>query len=130
MNKTIDGSLPIFISADNSIVENVVPQNKTSFTLQELYKLIDTDLVEVVNLFDGTIMIIDEESKIKGNPVVNKLASQLFSVDRMNENELKGLMNDYEVFGFVTVGISDRDLGLPHNSICGNVVVCLDKYFI
>lgn len=43
----------------------VHPENETDFSIQELYRLIDTDMIEVINLQDGWLMIIDEEGKLK-----------------------------------------------------------------
>ncbi len=128
MKEHLNTSLPIFISADNQIIENITPQNNTDFTLKELYKLIDTDIIQVLELYDNTIMIIDEEGKLKEKAVINKLATQLYSVDRMNEEELKKLFKFYEAIGIPVVSTLDSDIGFPHNSIVGNVVICKSKY--
>ncbi|WP_276977689.1 hypothetical protein [Flavobacterium filum] len=128
MKKLIELKLPIFISADNSKIENVEPLNKTDFTLQELYNLINTDIIQVLELYDGAIMIIDEEGKLKDDAKVNKLATQLYSVDRMNEDELRKLFSFYEAIGIPVVSTLDTDIGFPHNSIVGNVVICKSKY--
>jgi hypothetical protein len=128
MKKLIELTQPIYISADNSKIENIEPLNKTDFTLQELYKLINTDIIQVLELYDGTIMIIDEEGKLKNDAKVNKLATQLYSVDRMNEDELRKLFSFYEAIGIPVVSTLDTDIGFPHNSIVGNVVICQSKY--
>jgi hypothetical protein len=125
----LDLNLPVFISADNQRIENIMPANNRHFSLYELYKLIECELVQVVELYDETIMIIDEEGKLKVNPVINKLASQLYSVDRMNETEFKDWMRNIKSVGFTIIGLSGSDLGLPHNSICGNVIICQNKFF-
>lgn len=129
MDKLIDINLPIFISADNQTIKNIIPVNQVSFDLQELYKLIVTDIVQVVELYDNTIMILDEEGKLKDGRIVNQLATQLYSVDRMDEAEWNNLLSYYESIGFGVVRNSDSTLGLPHNSIVGNVVICQSKYF-
>jgi len=129
MDKLLDLSLPVFISDDNTIIKNIMPANNRHFSLQELYDLIKTDVVQVVELYDNTILIIDEEGKLKNEPVINKLASQLYSVDRLNEDELKAQLSLYKSLGFAVITNLDSDLGFPHNSICGNVVICQNKFF-
>ena len=73
------------------------------------------------------IMIIDE-GKLKNDAKINKLATQLYSVDRMNEDELKKLFSFYETIGIPVVSTLDTDIRFPHNSIVGNVVICQSKY--
>lgn len=128
MKEHLDLSLPIFISSDNQTVENITPQNNSDFTLKELYKLIDTDIIQVLELYDNTIMIIDEEGKLKDKAEINKLATQLYSVDRMNEAELRKLFDFYQSIGIPVISTLDSDIGFPHNSIVGNVVICKSKY--
>lgn len=50
---------------------SVTPKNGTNFTLEELYKLIGCDMIEVVYpLYDSNIIIvIDEEGKLKGKDI-------------------------------------------------------------
>ena len=56
--------------------EEVEPRDKKKgFSLEELYKLIDTDMVEVVRS-GKAILIIDEEGKIKRKPR-NNIATDL-----------------------------------------------------
>lgn len=51
------------IKTDGTVVE-IEPLNGETFELQELYKLLDCELVEVVNLRRSeNILIIDEEGK-------------------------------------------------------------------
>lgn len=77
MDNFIDSKLPIFISEDNKRIENIMPANNRHFSLSELYKIINCELVQVVELYDETIMIIDEEGKLKEKAVINKLATDL-----------------------------------------------------
>lgn len=53
------------------------PENGKDFQLEELYKLLKCDLVEVVYLNRTQIMIIDEEGKCRAEPKVNKKATML-----------------------------------------------------
>jgi len=50
---------------------NVLPQNKTDFTLEELQKYVG-GLIEIVRTKDGKPMIINEEGKINDLPVNQK----------------------------------------------------------
>lgn len=43
----------------------VTPANGRDFQLDELYKLLDTDIIQVVHGIKGHLMIIDEEGKLK-----------------------------------------------------------------
>ncbi len=124
----LEPNQPIFISEDNKRIENIMPANNRHFSLQELYKLIDTDTIQVLELYDNTIMIIDEEGKLKDKAVINKIATQLYSVDRMNEEELRKLFSFYEALNIPVISTLDSDIGFPHNSIVGNVVICKTKY--
>jgi hypothetical protein len=62
--------------------EEVQPQNPAEgFRLAELYALLDCQLVEVVHCHSreasGKILIIDEEGKLKGDPIMNPEATRL-----------------------------------------------------
>jgi hypothetical protein len=53
----------------------------TSFTLERLYKLLTTEMIEVVELGDGNILIIDEEGKcldLRKNKEATALCSPTF----------------------------------------------------
>lgn len=61
---------------DYEVEENIQPEDGESFHLAELYSMLECDLVEVVDLYDGRILICDEEGKLKAhvaNPVPSKL---------------------------------------------------------
>jgi hypothetical protein len=62
------------VDGKDTIIE---PKNGTDFSLSELYKLIECELVEVVTLQSGKYMIMDEEGKLKGK-AINKLASSMY----------------------------------------------------
>lgn len=49
----------------NGVTRPVQPVEDGRFSMEELYKLLETDLVEVIKLADGFIMIVDEEGKFK-----------------------------------------------------------------
>jgi len=56
---------------------DVAPHNGNTFTLQELYKKLDCELIEIINLKDEWIMIIDEEGKLH-NKKINDIATTYF----------------------------------------------------
>lgn len=59
-------------------VSKVEPDNGTDFQLQELYELLEVDTIEIVKSSNGRhLVVIDEEGKLKPDPVVNGLASIL-----------------------------------------------------
>ncbi len=64
-----------FIRANGEILE-AEPKNGTSFELDELQAFVG-GWIEIVNTYDGRLMVLDEEGKLKGKSV-NEYASQLF----------------------------------------------------
>jgi len=70
----------ILITTDGEEKE-ITPINGKNFTLQELYKLIDCTLVEVLHLPNRKYMIIDEEGKLKANHKLNGKATLIYSLD-------------------------------------------------
>lgn len=57
-------------------VMEIEPKNGTDFKLDELYKLLQCSLVEVINLNQDDIMVVDEEGKWASNNVVNVNATK------------------------------------------------------
>jgi hypothetical protein len=62
----------------------VHPKNAAQgFTLPELYKLIDCELVEITSLADGRLMVMDEMGRIRvPRPPVNVKATMIYQVGR------------------------------------------------
>lgn len=56
---------------------DITPANGKSFTLQECYKAIGCEMIQVVRLKKNQILIVDEEGLLKGNPIVNTEATRL-----------------------------------------------------
>lgn len=50
-------------------MREVLPKNGSNFELEELYELLDCDMVQVIPLKDGMEMIFDEEGKLKDHRV-------------------------------------------------------------
>ncbi len=61
---------------------HVQPTNGHHFTLDELYRFLDCDRVEIIPLWSDHLMVIDEKGRLKDNPRVNLLATQLFRLGR------------------------------------------------
>lgn len=79
------------IDTDMTNVE-VKPENGRDFKLEELYKLLDCEMIEIIHLgghFDGQIMIIDEEGKLTGKQR-NRVATDIFMVDRTWSDTIVG----------------------------------------
>lgn len=117
---------PILIEAGGDIIPVNPIDPKKGFQLDELYKMLQCNLVEVVPLHDGRIMICDEESKLSDEPEINKEATRLYQEGRMTKAEnLARLKKEYgeNVFDMST---GDDELD---SSICGHVLVCPPEMF-
>lgn len=68
--------------------ENVEPANGTGFTLTEAQTIVG-GYVELIHLFDGRIMLINEEGKLAGLPL-NVEATRLFLVERAGYDVIVG----------------------------------------
>jgi len=65
----------ILLKANGSRIE-VEPKNGKHFTLEEVYKLIDTDQVELIATKNkGLVMLVDEDGKMKKKPYNVKATS-------------------------------------------------------
>ena len=80
----------------------VTPKNGRDFGLKQLYELLECDTIEVVRLDQETLMIIDEEGKIRVPPKpANALATTLWR---------KALLHFHK--------------SQPYDWIAGNALVC------
>lgn len=66
----------MFIGVDGS-VKQIYPEKK-DFTLQEMYKIIGCELVEMVQLSKGVEMWVDEEGLLKEHPIENTVATAYY----------------------------------------------------
>lgn len=85
----------------NGDTQEITPKNGKSFTLEEVYKLLTCETVEVIPLPKKRYMIIDEEGKLKPNPVQNFEGTYLL-------HQARGISDDY---------------------IVGDVIICETKQF-
>jgi hypothetical protein len=132
ISKTVQECLffkrPVFIDADNIIAHSVTPANGKTFHFKELYKLLNVDMIQIVELADGNLLVLDEEGKLKDEAIVNEIATKLWRVNRMSEAEVKKMGEEYEKRGIGFIGTFDSDLGFDENTIVGNVLICDKKY--
>lgn len=49
----------------NEEPKDITPENGTDFNLQELYRLLECDMIQIITLAEGTIMIMDENGKFR-----------------------------------------------------------------
>jgi hypothetical protein len=68
---------PVIIKSNGEIVD-ITPGNGKNFSLEELYKFIDTNIVQIGTSKDGRIIIMDEEGKLK-RKVINVKATKLYT---------------------------------------------------
>lgn len=72
----------------NGTWDNVQPANGSDFSLQEVQAIVG-GYVELVRLWDGRIMLINEEGKLEGLPL-NAEATRLFLVERDGYDVIAG----------------------------------------
>lgn len=65
------------IMYEDGELDIIVPDNRTDFTLEELYRLISCDTIEVFPLPFDKILILDENGKLIGNKLANLYASAI-----------------------------------------------------
>lgn len=63
---------------DDGTVLEIEPRNGRHFKLEELYEILECELVQMVFLQDNKIMLIDEEGKLTKS-TVNKKATAIFN---------------------------------------------------
>lgn len=117
---------PILIKAEGNIAPINPIDPKKGFQPDELYNLLECNLVEVVQLHDGRIMICDEESKLVDEPIINAEATRLYRINRMTKAEHFAKLKEQYGDNVCIVSMGDDEL---ENFICGNVIVCPPEMF-
>lgn len=117
-----------YLIEDGGDIHEVSPINPSEgFRCQELYKMLECRTIQKVELHDGRIMLIDENSKERNNPIINKKATELFQEGRLSSKEYKEqLIAEY---GAANVFIIDDDDEELTDVICGHVLVCPPNMF-
>jgi hypothetical protein len=80
----------IVAGAAFDMVSNVHPQNGKYFTLKEMYSLLDCEMVQAVNLYDGRILWLDEEGKRKSRYLNIPATQLLYASGGMREDYITG----------------------------------------
>lgn len=78
----------------------VQPENGTNFELHELYRLLEVELIQMLEINDGLVMICDDEGKLHAEPKFNVLAT----------------LEYHKCYG-------------PLDEIYGNALICKDEEF-
>lgn len=116
----------ILIKTDGTVQE-VKPKNSNDFQLDELYELLDCNMVELVKLSDGRIMIADEDGKHE-DAIINREATALYQQGRMPSKEFSKIMKEKYGDNFLDMG---KGMSSEfQDSICGDVVVCSSDMFL
>ena len=72
------------LKPDGTIIENVTPANGKDFQLQELYDLVECEMIEIVRRIgrhsSRSVIVIDEEGKLTGKPL-NQNATNVAKID-------------------------------------------------
>jgi hypothetical protein len=97
-------------------IKSVEPRNGYDFSLEELYKMLSCELIEVVGLSDSVIMIVDESGALKPDRAWNKRATKIYQETRgeVDEDRIKS----YEDLGFAVMRLPGE------NKIYGNALIC------
>lgn len=113
--------MALFIPANGqSKVASVKPANGTDFTLKELYQLLDCTTIELVNAFNGDILVIDEDGK--GNKPKNTRATEL--VPFVTVGEMKKMLAESGAFFMSEDDWEDSPDNAKADYIAGDVLVC------
>jgi hypothetical protein len=68
----------------------VKPANGKHFSLEELYKLTECDCIDIVGLYDGSQMIVDDNGLCVNEPVINREATVLYQMGRHTDSPIAG----------------------------------------
>jgi hypothetical protein len=113
------------IPADSSqeVIE-VQPQNGAFFTYPELYELLSCQRVESFELPDGSILVLDEESKLVDQPLRNERATRLagFGTPAQLVAEMLGNLAQGRWVAWLGEPITDESTEI--DCIAGDALVC------
>jgi hypothetical protein len=86
--KKVAGMTPIQIK-DNGEMMDVTPYNGSHFTMFELYRLTESEQVELISFSYELVIVVDQQAQRKGKPV-NKLATAVAFGILANGDHLAG----------------------------------------
>lgn len=107
--------------------ENIQPANGTDFKIEEIYAVLNCDMVEPINTGDpAMIMIGDEEARLKNNFLINREATRIFRESNGIPNTPEGAQAH---FSAVMAGYGDNvifcgDMDEEPYTIVGDVIYC------
>lgn len=117
-----------FIPADESKpLAGVKPENGTNFTLQELYRLLECDTVECVDVFNGDVMICDEDAKF-ARKRTNKRATAMVHLPRVGELK-QALADNPDLIVYSPTDWQSLPDDAKADAITGDVLVCKQDEF-
>lgn len=70
--------------------KDIKPKNETDFSLDELYEHLKCSIIEVLYFKDNSIMIIDEEGKLKDNSLINTDATYILRKNKKTNDFIVG----------------------------------------
>lgn len=70
-------SIDLRIDVDGTVTEIKPKDEKEGYSLKEMYKMCNTDIVEFVYLTENKILVVDEESALKKGRKINWDATKL-----------------------------------------------------
>lgn len=72
------------------IETEIQPLNRKHFSLQELYAHTNCDCIDIVGLFDGRQMIVDDNGLCVNEPQINAKATALYQQGRNTDSPIAG----------------------------------------
>lgn len=120
-------TMALLIPSDDWPVQALSPENGTDFKLDELYKLLDCDLIDRMTLADGRIMIIDDEGKF--SKPRNERATRLAGF--VSPKQLIAELLRLREAGIDVIWAREpiTDLDEEADFIAGDVLICEDEQF-
>ena len=82
-------------------IDEIKPEDGEHYTLEEMYKHCNTDIVQFLYLSENRIMICDEEGALKANKRQNWVATKI--VDDAARAMPMGLCLEYFIYGDVMI---------------------------
>ena len=77
------------ITSYRSEFVEIQPKNGTNFKLEELYKHLECEIIEVLHFGDNTLLIIDEEGKLN-DKTLNSAATHFFRKEMKTNDFIVG----------------------------------------
>lgn len=111
----------------NGTQENIQPANGTDFQIEEIYTLLDCDMVEPISTGDPAMMMIgDEEARCKSDFLINREATRIFRESNGIPNTPEGAR---KYFDEVMAGMGDNvifcgDREEEPYTIVGDIIYC------